>query len=129
MKKTLCTLGPLLLLGGPYGICEETLPARTFRNPFQPVIGPTATPDQRERPPLEHYPFNALKLTAIVRNAAGELFASIETPDGIGFKVVRGTIVGREASKVVEISTSGIVIEERENERRALKAIPLHPKD
>lgn len=129
MRKTLCTLGPLLLLGGPSGICADTLPARTFRNPFQPFIGPTATPDQRDRPPLEQYPINALKLTAIVRNAAGDLFASVETPDGIGFKVVRGTIVGREGSEVVDISKSGIVIEEGENERRALRAIPLRPKD
>jgi Tfp pilus assembly protein PilP len=64
-----------------------------------------------------------------VRNAAGELFASVETPDGIGFKVVRGTTVGREGSTVVEISQSGIVIEEEKSEQRALRAIPLRPKN
>jgi Tfp pilus assembly protein PilP len=110
-------------------LCEQPHPPRTFRNPFQPVIPPTATPDQRERQPLEHYALNVLKLTAIVTNAAGELFASVETPEGIGFKVVRGTVVGQEGARVIEISKSGIVVEEGENERRTMREILLRPRD
>jgi Tfp pilus assembly protein PilP len=126
MKKTLSTLCTFLLLGATSGVCEPPNSGRTFRNPFQPATTPTATPNPKDRPPLEQYPLNALKLTAIVTNAAGELFASVETPEGIGFKVVRGTIVGQERSKVIEISKSGIVIEQEDNEHRA---IPLRAKD
>lgn len=129
MKKKLLILFPFLIVGTTPGMGESPRSGLTLRNPFQPVALPTkATPNHEERPPLERYPLNALRLTAIVTNAAGELFASVETPEGIGFKVVRGTVVGREGATVIEISKSGIVVEEREHEQMATRAILLRPK-
>ena len=119
----------LLFFAATTAVCDQPHPPRTFRNPFQPVASPTPAPRTGDRPPLEQHPLNALKLTAIITNAAGELFASVETPEGIGFKVVKGTVVGVEGSRVVEISKKGIVIDERGSDRKSLREIPLHSKD
>lgn len=87
-------------------------PSHPKRNPFQPVATPVPLPSQYKRPPLEQYPLSALTLTAIVKNMEGELFASVEIPSGVGFKVVRGTILGENSARVSEISQRGIVVEE-----------------
>ncbi len=99
----------LLSIGAPYAR-GESLPPR--RNLFQPV---DTTPTPRPLtaiPPLERYPLNALTLTAIITNAQGERFASVENPQGIGYKVERGTIIGDGGARVIEISVRGIVVEE-----------------
>ena len=129
MKTKLSILLTFLILRVTPGMSESPRSSLTLRNPFQPAAAPTqATPNQNDRPPLERYPINALRLTAIVTNAAGELFASVETPEGIGFKVVRGTVVGREGATVIEISKSGIIVEETRHEQVATRAILLRPK-
>lgn len=119
----------LLAFVATTAVCEQPHPPRTLRNPFLPVTSPTAAPRTGDRPHLEQHPLSTLKLTAIVTNTAGELFASIETPDGIGFKVIKGTVVGVEEARVVEISKRGIVVEERGNGQNPLREIPLHGKD
>jgi Tfp pilus assembly protein PilP len=63
-------------------------------------------------PPLQRYPITALTLTAIITNTQGERFASVENPEGIGYKVERGTVIGNEGARVVEITMRGMVVEE-----------------
>ena len=99
----------LLSIGCP---CARGEPLPPRRNLFQPV---DTTPTPRPLtaiPPLERYPLQALTLTAIITNAQGERFASVENPQGIGYKVERGTIIGDGGARVVEISPRGIVVEE-----------------
>jgi Tfp pilus assembly protein PilP len=89
-----------------------TPPPHPRRNLFQPVeTAPTPRP-LTAIPPLQRYPITALTLTAIITNTAGERFASVENPEGIGYKVARGTIIGDAGARVVEISDRGIVVEE-----------------
>ena len=98
-----------VLLGCPHCFGDAGLPRR---NLFQPVE-PTATPRPLTAiPPLQRYLISALTLTAIITNAQGERFASVENPEGIGYKVVRGTVLGNEGARVVEITSRGIVVEE-----------------
>ncbi len=82
------------------------------RNLFRPVeASPTPRP-LTALPPLQRYPITSLTLTAIITNALGERFASVENPEGIGYKVEKGTIIGDAGARVVEISARGIVVEE-----------------
>ena len=99
-------------MGTPAALASPHSPAAILRNPFQRIMTPTPLPRQEKRPPLEQYPLSALSLTAIVTNMAGELFASVEIPSGVGFKVVRGTTLGESRARVVDISLRGIVVEE-----------------
>jgi Tfp pilus assembly protein PilP len=85
---------------------------------------PTSLP-LTDRPPLERYPIAALTLTAIITNAVGERFASVENPEGIGYKVVQGTVLGNAHARVVEISTKGLVVEESGLQGPVRREIPL----
>jgi hypothetical protein len=78
-----------------------------------------------DRPPLERYPISALTLTAIITNAVGERYASVENPEGIGYKVVKGTALGNAHARVVEISTKGLVVEESHSQGLMRREIPL----
>jgi Tfp pilus assembly protein PilP len=99
----------LLSIGCP---CARGEPLPPRRNLFQPVdTAPTPRP-LTAIPPLERYPLQALTLTAIITNAHGERFASVENPEGIGYKVERGTVIGNGGARVVEITMRGIVVEE-----------------
>ncbi len=104
------TIATLFLTSSAWS--SPSMPLHPKRNPFQPVAAPVPQPSQHKRPPLEQYPLSALKLTAIVTNMRGELFASVEIPSGVGFKVVRGTILGESSARVIEISPRGILVEE-----------------
>jgi Tfp pilus assembly protein PilP len=64
-------------------------------------------------PPLERYPITSLTLTAIITNAHGERYASVENPQGIGYKVEKGSRLGNAGAQVVEISSRGLVVEEQ----------------
>jgi Tfp pilus assembly protein PilP len=115
----------LLLLSAPsFGDSFEA-PASPIRNPFVPVkTSPTSIP-LTDRPPLERYPISALTLTAIITNAVGERYASVENPEGIGYKVVKGTMLGNAHARVVEISTNGLVVEESHSQGSVRREIPL----
>jgi Tfp pilus assembly protein PilP len=66
-----------------------------------------------DTPPLERYPLSDLRLTAIVADARGDVFASVENPDGVGFKVDVGTKLGTSRAHVVQITRRGLILEER----------------
>ena len=82
------------------------------RNLFRPVEASPTPRSLTALPPLQRYPITSLTLTAIITNAAGERFASVENPEGIGYKVERGTVLGDAGARVVEVSGKGIVVEE-----------------
>jgi Tfp pilus assembly protein PilP len=63
-------------------------------------------------PPLQRYPIASLTLTAIITDALGERYASVENPEGIGYKVTRGSVIGDAGARVIEVSARGIVVEE-----------------
>ena len=99
----------LVLLG--YPLCHGEAPAPR-RNLFEPVeITPIPRP-LTATSPLQQYPITALTLTAIITDAHGERFGSVENPEGIGYKVARGTVIGNEGARVVEVTIRGIVVEE-----------------
>lgn len=83
------------------------------RNPFMPINTSTQRPTDHDTPPLERYPLSDLRLTAIVADARGDVFASVENPDGVGFKVDVGTRLGTSRAHVVQITRRGLVLEER----------------
>lgn len=102
-----------------------SLSSHPRRNPFKPV---ETTPTPRPLtavPPLERYPINSLTLTAIITNAAGERYASVENPEGIGYKVEKGTAIGDAQARVVEISIRGIIVEESGPDGTRTREIPL----
>lgn len=90
---------------------EKAIEIRSIRNPFEPPAAPQPDPS---RPRLEQLDLSELRLVAIVRDMQGQLAASVEDPQGIGFLVRRGTRIGRQGATVTEISDDGITIEEPE---------------
>lgn len=126
IRWVLTTPGLLLMLISTPSLGEPfKAPAPPFRNPFVPMdISPTSIP-LTDRPPLERYPISALTLTAIITNAVGERYASVENPEGIGYKVVKGTALGNAHARVVEISTKGLVVEESDSRGPVRREIPL----
>ena len=114
-RYLLITTSLWLALSPIHGRAEATgdlLSPNLGRNLFKPA---ETTPTPRPLtaiPPLQRHPITSLTLTAIITTALGERFASVENPEGIGYKVERGTIIGKEGARVIEISVRGIVVEE-----------------
>ena len=126
MNRFACITTSLLVSLG-YTHCQAQPPSPR-RNLFRPIeISPTPLP-LTAIPPLERYPISALTLTAIITNAQGERFASVENPEGIGYKVQRGTVIGNGGARVVEISLGGIVVEEAGAEGVKTREILLRAK-
>lgn len=125
-RWVLITPGLLLMLITTPSTAEPLkAPPPPIRNPFVPVdTSPTSIP-LTDRPPLERYPISALTLTAIITNAVGERYASVENPEGIGYKVVKGAVLGDANARVVEISTKGLVVEESYPQGPVRREIPL----
>jgi Tfp pilus assembly protein PilP len=83
-----------------------------LRDPFQPPqMKPKKMVDE-SRPELERYELSELRLTGVATAADGSLSASIENSSGRGFMVKKGSIVGVNRGKIVEISMDKLVIEE-----------------
>lgn len=119
--KIIIILAVLLGLGGP--VCgsaqsptqiQEGDPSVKIplRDPFQPPhMKPKKMVDE-SRPELERYELSELRLTGVATATDGSLSASIENSSGRGFMVKKGSIVGVNRGKIVEISMNKIVIEE-----------------
>jgi type IV pilus assembly protein PilP len=91
-----------------------------LRDPFEPFIKieekkPKAPGPQRVTPqtPLQRYSTEELKLVGIVWGEEGRARALIEDPQGKGYAVAIGTLVGDRGGKVARILPDRIVIEER----------------
>ncbi len=101
-------------------IKAEEKPAQTFnynpagrRDPFAPIIVRESKKGKgADRPPLERYNLSEFKLTGIIWGGFG-YNAMLEGPDGKGYFVRVGTIVGPNRGVVKRITQNTMVIEEK----------------
>lgn len=82
------------------------------RDPFAPIITKEEKKAKGERPPLERYSLSEFKLTGIVWGGFG-FNAMLEGPDGKGYFVRVGTIIGQNRGVVKKITQDRMVIEEK----------------
>ena len=104
------------------------------RDPFAPIIQelPPGKVDMT-LPPLQRVTLTELNLIAIVWGAYGYT-AMVQTPEGHGYTVRRGTRIGQNNGVVSAITERGIIVQERftdvygkKQEREYVKL--LHPKE
>ncbi len=84
------------------------------RDPFAPILQPgagSAKPDAN-LPPLQQVNLTELNLIGIVWGAYGYT-ALIQTPDGKGYTVRRGTRLGLNNGIVSAVTERGIIVQER----------------
>lgn len=92
-----------------------TYVSRGRRDPFKSLIILEAEKVGKrieELPPLQRIDSADLKLTGIIWDKAGYI-AMVETPDGKGFVVKEGTIVGLNKGIVKKITSRSLTIEEK----------------
>jgi type IV pilus assembly protein PilP len=83
------------------------------RDPFAPIIIKESKKGKEgDRPPLERYNLSEFKLTGIIWGGFG-YNAMLEGPDGKGYFVRVGTIVGPNRGVVKKITQNTMVIEEK----------------
>ena len=104
------------------------------RDPFAPIVQ-ELQPGKSDTtlPPLQRVTLTELNLIAIVWGAYGYT-AMVQTPDGYGYTVRRGTRVGQNNGVVSAVTERGIIVQERftdvygkKQEREHVKL--LHPKE
>ena len=104
------------------------------RDPFAPVLQLLALgPIDPTLPPLQRVGLTEMNLIAVVWGAYGYT-AMVQTPDGNGYTVRRGTRIGPNNGVVSAVTEKGIVVQERftdvygsKQEREYVKL--LHPKE
>jgi len=104
------------------------------RDPFAPVLQQIALGQvDLSLPPLQRVGLTDMNLIAIIWGAYGYT-AMVQTPDGNGYAVRKGTRVGPNNGVVSAITEKGIVVQERftdvygrKQEREYVKL--LHPKE
>ena len=104
------------------------------RDPFAPVLQQLGLgPIDPTLPPLQRVGLTEMNLIAVIWGAYGSS-AMIQTPDGNGYTVRRGTRIGPNNGVVSAVSEKGIVVQERftdvygsKQEREYVKL--LHPKE
>jgi len=96
------------------------------RDPFAPIIIKAEIKAKTSnRPPLERYNINEFKFTGIVWGGFG-YNAMLEGPDGKGYFVRKGTVIGPNQGVVKKITSNSLAIEEKyktatgETERREI---------
>jgi len=89
-----------------------------LRDPFQPFI--KLETKKKVRPqvfvpktPLQRYATEELHLVGIIWGEAGRARALIEDPEGKGYVVGTGTLVGDRGGRIVRIQPEEAVVEER----------------
>lgn len=104
------------------------------RDPFAPVLQQLSLgPIDPTLPPLQRVGLMEMNLIAVVWGAYGYA-AMVQTPDGNGYTVRRGTRIGPNNGVVSDVTEKGIVVQERftdvygsKQEREYVKL--LHPKE
>lgn len=104
------------------------------RDPFEPVLQQLSLgPVDPTLPPLQRVGLTEMNLIAVVWGAYGYA-AMVQTPDGNGYTVRRGTRIGPNNGVVSDVTEKGIVVQERftdvygsKQEREYVKL--LHPKE
>jgi type IV pilus assembly protein PilP len=104
------------------------------RDPFAPIVQ-ELQPGKMDTtlPPLQRVTLTELNLIAVVWGAYGYT-AMVQTPEGHGYAVRRGTRIGQNNGVVSAITERGIIVQERftdvygkKQEREYVKL--LHPKE
>ena len=104
------------------------------RDPFAPVLQLLGMgPIDPTLPPLQRVGLTEMNLIAVIWGAYGYT-AMVQTPDGNGYTVRRGTRIGPNNGVVSAVTEKGIVVQERftdvygsKQEREYVKL--LHPKE
>jgi type IV pilus assembly protein PilP len=104
------------------------------RDPFVPVLEQVGLGSiDPTLPPLQRVGLTEINLIAVVWGAYGNA-AMVQTPDGNGYTVRRGTRIGPNNGMVTAVTDKGIVVQERftdvygsKQEREYVKL--LHPKE
>jgi type IV pilus assembly protein PilP len=104
------------------------------RDPFAPVLQQLGLgPIDPTLPPLQRVGLTEMNLIAVIWGAYGSS-AMVQTPDGNGYTVRRGTRIGPNNGVVSAVTEQGIVVQERftdvygsKQEREYVKL--LHPKE
>jgi type IV pilus assembly protein PilP len=104
------------------------------RDPFVPVLQQVGLGSiDPALPPLQRVGLTEMNLIAVVWGAYGNA-AMVQTPDGNGYTVRRGTRIGPNNGVVTAVTDKGIVVQERftdvygsKQEREYVKL--LHPKE
>ena len=104
------------------------------RDPFVPVLQQLGLgPIDPTLPPLQRVGLTEMNLIAVIWGAYGNT-AMVQTPDGNGYTVRRGTRIGPNNGVVSAVTEKGIVVQERftdvygsKQEREYVKL--LHPKE
>ncbi len=97
---------------------EQAQPVYTYsaagrRDPFAPIIMKEERKAKAgERPPLERYGLFEFKLTGVIWQGFG-YNALVEGPDGKGYVVKVGTIMGPNKGVVKKITQDRIVVQEK----------------
>ncbi len=91
-----------------------------LRDPFQPFIKLVPEKERKKAPevfvpktPLQRYAVEELRLVGVVWRDGNLSRALIEDPEGKGYVVRVGTLVGDRGGKIVAIHPDKVVIEER----------------
>lgn len=92
---------------------EEAPDAAKLKNPFKPYI---VKIDRRavvvaHTTPLQKYEIEHLRLVAVMWGADGA-YAMVEAPDGKGFSIRKGDLIGNRNGKVRKIDKDKVVVEE-----------------
>lgn len=83
------------------------------RDPFAPIIiKETKKGKTGDRPPLERYSINEFKLSGIIWGGFG-YNAILEAPDGKGYFVRVGTVLGPNGGVIRKITQTSLVVEEK----------------
>jgi type IV pilus assembly protein PilP len=92
---------------------EEVTSDIKKKNPFKPFL--TNVKEKKAvvpTTPLQKYELDQLKLVAVVWGVNGSV-AMVEAPDGKGYSVKRGDLIGRRGGRVKRIEKNMVVVEER----------------
>ena len=121
-------------LSEPDGVVGSGYDPSGRRDPFAPIIQ-ELQPGKTDStlPPLQRVTLPERKLIAVVCGAYGYT-AMVQTPEGYGYTVRRGTRVGQNNGVVSAVTERGIIVQERftdvygkKQEREHVKL--LHPKE
>lgn len=99
----------LALLFVPFLMAAGTYTPVGKRDPFKSFIRvETGTGDL----PLQQWHLEQLELVAVVTGGASP-YAMVQDPDGLGYVVRRGDLIGRRWGRVSQIKARTIVVQER----------------
>jgi len=98
---------------------EFTFDPTGLRDPFEPFIRLEEKPKEKKpkvfvpKTPLQRYAIEELNLVGVIWAGAGKSVALVEDPEGKGYVVSGGTLVGDRGGRIVGIHSDRVDVEER----------------